>query len=112
MFTAGEEHSGATLGFQQRMFQQLPAQNSSSNERGSENSTANTGAAQFPENRLRPVPMRIANLGSARGARTERGYEPMAPVAGLSRVEAPVIFLKESMGHSEGSNPRIFSIPA
>ncbi|BDA41233.1 probable BRCA1-A complex subunit Abraxas 1 [Coccomyxa sp. Obi] len=101
VFTAGEEHSGATLGFQQRLYQQLPTQQSSSNGNSS-SGAANTGAAPFPVNRLRPVPMRIANLGSARGARIERGYEPMAPVAGLPRVVPPVPVSKESTKHSDG----------
>ncbi|CAL8462047.1 g1578 [Coccomyxa elongata] len=97
VFTAGEEHSGATLGFQQRLYQQLPTQDSSSS-----SGAANTGAAPFPVNRLRPVPMRIANLGSARGARTERGYEPMAPVAGLPPIAPPIPASKESTTRQSG----------
>lgn len=102
VFTAGEEHSGATLGFQHRLYQQLPSENSSSNG-SSSNGAANTGAAPFPVNRLQLVPMRIANLGLARGARTERGYEPMAPVAGLSCVMPPVPISKESTKESDGT---------
>lgn len=80
VFTAGEDHDGATLGFQQRLYQQqLPEELSS----GAAN-------AQAPLPTLQPVALRIANLGSARGARTERGYESLSPVVGLPRVAGPL----------------------
>ncbi len=105
VFTAGEDHNGATLGFQHRMFQQLPQQEGDS-------VAASAEASGFPPPRHRPwpVPMRIINLGSLRGGRADRDYEPLAPVAGLSPVERAVPIPKDERQLSNGAATSILSM--
>lgn len=100
VFTAGEDHNGATLGFQQRLYQQL-LQQEGSYEAASSSSTAASGVPP-PQHRPQPVPMRIINLGSLQGARTDRAYEQLSPVAGLPPVPPPVPVSSEKRQQSNG----------
>ena len=100
VFTAGEDHNGATLGFQQRLYQQLPQQEESY--KAASGSSTAASEVPPPQQRPQPVPMRIITLGSLQGARTDRAYEQLSPVAGLPPVPPPVLVSSEKRHQSNG----------